>query len=214
LCDNCGGTGKIVRHKELVRHFELSFQTKFVGNGPIPEERLTNSVGDLVYSSEINDMLYPEAPPEAVPIDVWRAAVQVVEQSSKPENTTNFRPVSVRSESRPSLQVLELVRVPYTHVEYRYNNQLYTFYIYDVDDHEKFYSERYPARWDRIERLVRSISADLMTPADQTVPDPAVPPPPSPSTVQARGYRIPIEPSTYTPSNYRLNDDENESEEE
>ncbi|HEY3992169.1 MAG TPA: hypothetical protein VGM01_04725 [Ktedonobacteraceae bacterium] len=216
LCDNCGGTGKIVRHRDLVRHFDLSFQSQVVGNGVIPEERIQNASGDLVYSAEITELLYPEAPPESVPIDVWRAAVQVVEQASRPEET-GYRPKSAKSESRPSLQVLELVRVPYTRVEYRYNGQEYTFYIYDVEGKEKFYSDSYPARWDRIERLVKSISADLMTPAQPGVPaQPGTPSrpgtPANPASNQARGYRIPIEQSPYTPPPYTFPDDENEGE--
>jgi hypothetical protein len=204
LCDNCGGTGKIVRHRDLVRHFELSFQSQIVGNGAIPEARLQNASGDLVYSAEITEMLYPEAPPEAVPIDVWRAAVQVVEKASKPEEA-GYRPGSAKSESRPSLQVLELVRIPYTRVDYRYNNQDYTFYIYDVEGKEKFYAERFPARWDRIERLVRSISADLMAPAQYT-------PPANPASNQARGYRVPIEHNSYTPPSYSITEDDEENE--
>lgn len=204
LCDNCGGTGRIVRHRDLVRHFELSFQSQIVGNGAIPEERLQNATGDLVYSAEITELLYPEAPPEAVPIDVWRAAVQVVEKASKPEDATSYRPSSAKSESRASLQVLELVRIPYTRVDYRYNNQDYTFYIYDVEGKEKFYSERFPARWDRIERLVRSISADLMAPTQVTTP------PANPASNQARGYRVPIEHNSYTPPSYSITEEDEE----
>lgn len=208
LCDNCGGTGKIVRHRDLVRHFDLSLQAQIFGNGPIPQERIENATGDLVYSAEITELLYPEAPPESVPIDVWRTAVQVVEQASKPAES-GYRPKSSKSESRASLQVLELVRVPYTRVDYRYNNQDYTFYIYDVEEKEKFYAERYPARWDRIERLVKSISADLMTPAaPPQTPATPVAPPANPASNQSRGYRVPIEPSPYVPQSYNFPDDE------
>src|SRR5579875_1457582 len=206
LCANCGGTGKIVRHRDLVRHFELSFHEQIIGNGSIPDERLKHASGDLVYSTEVTEMLYPEAPPEAVPIDVWRAAVQAVEQASRNEEIS--RPSrSVRSESRPSLQVLELTRIPYTRVDYRYNNQDYTFYIYDVEGKEKFYAERFPARWDRIERLVRSITADLMTPVQSA-------PPTNPTSNQVRGYRVPIESTPYVSPAYSATDEEDEEEEE
>lgn len=210
LCDVCGGTGKIVRHRDLVRHFDLSFQSQIFGNGAIPETRLQDAAGDLVYSAEITEMLYPEAPPESVPIDVWRAAVQVVEQASRPEDAGSLKK-NAKSESRPTLQVLELVRIPYTRVDYRYNNQDYTFYIYDVEGKEKFYAERFPARWDRIERLVKSISADLMTPAQ---PQLSQTPPANPASSQARGYRVPIEPPPYTPPPSSFPDDENENESE
>ncbi|HEU5379638.1 MAG TPA: hypothetical protein VFV38_29800 [Ktedonobacteraceae bacterium] len=202
LCDKCGGTGKIVRHRDLVRHFEMSAQTQIVGNGVIPEARLQQVTGDLVYNAEITEMLYPEAPPEAVPIDVWRAAVQLVEKADKPEEDRK-RPNTLKSESRPSLQVLELVRIPYTRVDYRYNGQDYTFYVYDVENKEKFYAERFPARWDRIERLVKSITADLTTPV-QTAP------PANPMSNQARGYRVPIEHTPYVPPSYTVTEEEDE----
>lgn len=203
LCDKCGGTGKIVRHRDLVRHFEMDAQTQIVGNGAIPEERLRQVAGDLVYNAEITELLYPEAPPEAVPIDVWRAAVQIVEQANRPEKL-NSRPNTLKSESRPSLQVLELVRIPYTRVDYRYNSQDYTFYVYDVEGKEKFYAERFPARWDRIERLVKSISTDLMAPAQAA-------PPANPASNQARGYRVPIEHAPYVPPSYTVTEEDDEN---
>ncbi len=206
-CDNCGGTGKIVRHRDLVRHFEMDTQAQIIGNGAIPETRLKNITGDLVYNAELSEMLYPEAPPESVPIDVWRTAVQIVEKASLPEDITK-RANIVKSESRPSLQVLELVRIPYTRVDYRYNSQDFTFYIYDVADQEKFYAERYPARWDRIERLVKSITTDLKTPAQST---PSAATPANPASNQARGYRVPIEHTPYTPQSYNVTEeDEND----
>lgn len=206
ICDNCRGTGKIVRHRDLVRHFEMSTQEQIVGNGPIPEAHLKNVTGDLAYNAELTEMLYPEAPPESVPIDVWRAAVQLVEKGSQREESKN-RANIIKSESRPSLQVLELVRIPYTRVDYRYAGQDFTFYIYDVEEREKFYAERYPARWDRIERLVRSISADLMTPAQTQSAPPA-----NPASNQARGYRVPIEHTPYTPPPYTPTDDDDGAE--
>lgn len=205
-CDQCGGTGKIVRHRDLVRHFELTTQSQIVGNGAIPEARFKNITGDLAYNAELAEMLYPEAPPEAVPIDVWRAAVQLVEKASQPEESTRRANVA-KSESRPSLQVLELVRIPYTRVDYRYGSQDFTFYIYDVVGEEKFYAERYPARWDRIERLVKSITADLMAPTQ-----PVSAPPANPASNQTRGYRVPIEHTPYTPQSYSPPEDDEEEE--
>jgi hypothetical protein len=204
LCANCAGTGKIVRHRELVRHFESGFQSDILGNGPLPVELLRNATGDLVYSAEITEMLYPEAPPEGVPIDVWRSAVLLVEQASQ-LTEAGSQPKRGKSELRASLQVLELVRIPYTGVNYRYNNQDYVFHIYDIEGKEKFYADRYPARWDRIERLVRSISTDLMAPVQST-------PPANPASNQSRGYRVPIEQTPHAPSTYSFSEDDSENE--
>jgi hypothetical protein len=186
LCVNCGGTGKVVRHREIVRQFELRIQTKIVGESAIPPQRLERAVGDLVYSAEVTEDLHPEAAPNGVPLDVWHAAVELaqteVARANKPGND------NPQEQTRPSLQVLELVRIPYTKVDYRYSDQDYMFYIYDGEGQEKFYADRYPARWDRIERLVRAITTDLT----------AAPESAQPGNVPPHSYRVPVEKPPYS----------------
>ncbi len=196
LCIHCGGTGKVVRHYEIVRRFDLGVQTQIVGTNAIPEQRFTKATGDLVYNAEISEPLYADAPPEGVPMDVWRLAVQLTENTSQGKNAPGAASDTARAgnskvQTRPTLQVVELTRIPYTKVDYRYGDQDYTFYVYDVEGKEKFYADRYPARWDRIERLVRSITTDLMAPA-QGGPQAAT------ASDQVRGYRVPIETPPYT----------------
>jgi hypothetical protein len=181
-CTNCGGTGKIVRQRNILRSFDLGVRSQVVGSSSIPEQFLQRATGDLIYNAEVNETLYPEAPPEAVPLDVWRVAVQL----------TRDAVANPQAQSRATLQVLELVRIPYTKVDYRFADQDYTFYIYDVEGNEKFYADRFPARWDRVERLVRSITADLMAPAQQESTQA------NPASNQARGYRVPIEKPPYS----------------
>ncbi|MFL5626154.1 MAG: hypothetical protein ACJ788_11230 [Ktedonobacteraceae bacterium] len=192
FCTNCAGSGKVMRHREIVRRFDLRVQTRIVGNSPIPQRQLSTAGGELVYNAEVNETLYPDAPPERVPIDVWQASVALTEAESTNMGAdappAGSRPANSQESSRPTLQVLELVRIPYTRVDYRYGNQDYTFYAYDGAGQEKFYADRYPARWDRIERLVRAISNDLMTPAQSEKAPPANPTP---------SYRVPIEVPPY-----------------
>lgn len=180
LCSNCGGTGKLVRHREIVRRFDLRTQTRIVGACPIPQQQLFKADGHLIYNAEVNEMLYPEAPPESVPIDVWRTTVDLVNAESKSQEKPG-----VVTNTRATLQVIELVRIPYTRVQYRYSEQDYVLYIYDGEGNEKFYADRHPARWDRIERLVKAISNDLLAPTPKEA---------SPSSnTQKGGYRVPVE---------------------
>ncbi|MBV9615704.1 MAG: hypothetical protein JO031_09630, partial [Ktedonobacteraceae bacterium] len=158
-CVTCGRTGKIVRHREIVRRFDLRTQTRIIGETPIPVQQLLKANGDLIYNAEINETLYPEAPPEGVPMDVWRATVDMVQSESASPAKPGQDP---QSASRATLQVVELVRVPFTGVQYRYNDQEYLLYVYDGEGKEKFYADSYPARWDRVERLVKAISNDLL----------------------------------------------------
>jgi len=191
LCIHCGGTGKVVRHYEIVRRFDLGEQIRIVGANAIPEQRLTKASGDLVYNTEINEPLYPEAPPEGVPMDVWSAAVQLTQMADESPNATGAHAANPKSQTRASLQVLELVRIPYIKVDYRYGDLDYTFFTYDVEGKEKFYADRYPARWDRIERLVRFISTDLMAPSQESFES-------NGAGDQMRGYRVPIEKPPYS----------------
>ncbi len=196
LCVHCGGTGKVVRHYEIVRRFDLGVQTQLVGTHAIPEQRIAKATGDLIYSAEISEPPYEDAPPEGVPMDVWRLAVQTINNADASQNDPGAASGGVRAgnpkiQTRQSLQVLELVRIPYTKVDYRYGDQDYTFYIYDVEGKEKFYAERFPARWDRIERLVRFIGTDLMAPSQGNSESNA-------AGDQLRGYRVPIERPPYT----------------
>ncbi len=148
--------------------------------------------GDLVYNAEINEPLYADAPPEGVPTEVWHLAVQLSNTASEEQNDSGTRPTSSQgTQTRAGLQVMELVRIPYTKVAYRYADQDYSFYTYDVAGEEKFYADRYPARWDRIERLVRFITADLTTPIQAGSQS-------STNGDQIRGYRVPIEPYSIT----------------
>ncbi len=189
LCSYCGGTAKLVRHREIARSFNLRSQVRFVGEKPIPEQYLVRANGDLVYSAEINEPLFADAPPELVPTDVWQTVVDLVSSERK---TVDKPGVDQQTLARPTLQVIELVRIPYTSVNYRYADQDYQLYIYDNEGSEKFYAEHFPARWDRIERLVKAISTDLMSPTPSES---------SPSSSQhsySTGYRVPVEVPPYS----------------
>ncbi len=199
LCNSCTGTGKLVRHREIVRRFDLRTQTHIVGDDSIPLQQLQRANGDLTYSAEINDTLHPAVPPEGVPLDVWRETIDLVQSELQSQNKPGIDPQTL---SRPTLQVIELVRIPYTRVQYRLNNQEYVFYAYDAEGREKFYADRFPARWDRIERLVKAISTDLMTPAQKESSG-------QPGQNPGGSYRVPIEYPPYDIAEYDEDDPNN-----
>jgi hypothetical protein len=198
LCNNCGGTGKLVRHREIVRRFDLRSETRVIGETPVPTQQLLKANGELVYNAEVSEVLHPEAPPDEVPMDVWRATVELVRNESM---VTEKPGVDAQTFPRPTLQVVELVRMPLMKVQYHYGDQDYVFYVYDSEGREKFYADRYPARWDRVERLVKAITADLMAPIQRETP------PYNPSG----SYRVPVEVPPY---NITEEDDEHKGEKE
>ena len=185
FCTPCSGTGKVVRHREIARRFDLRTQTRIVGESPIAVQQLLKADGDLVYNAEINETLHPEAPPDGVPIDIWRTAVDLVRVEVEVADKPGIDPQTV---SRPTLQVIELVHIPYIKLQYRYGDEEYVLYIYDGEGKEKFYADHYPARWDRIERLVKAISQDLTAPVQREE---------APPSNAAGGYRVPIEMPPY-----------------
>lgn len=209
LCNHCNGTGRLVRHREIVRSFDLRSQDHILGDAPIPAQYLARASGELIFSDEVDETFHAAAPPEKVPGDIWkRVAELVITESHVPETPG----VDMQSRPRPTLQVMELVRIPYTTLQYRFADQEYEVSIYDTEGREKFYAERFPARWDRIERLFRAISNDLLmpnqpssSPSDESVQPPSTPmayqpqgdPKPA-SRNPANGYRIPIEVPPYS----------------
>jgi hypothetical protein len=164
LCSHCSGSGKLVRHREILRRFDQRSHTRIIGDCPIPEQHLLKANGEMVYNAEVNEALHPEAPPDAVPIDVWRLTVQLVQDETQNVEKPGVDP---QASSRPTLQVLELIRVPYTTVQYYYADQEYLLYVFDSEGKEKFYADHYPARWTSVERLVKAITADLVAPVQK-----------------------------------------------
>ncbi len=187
LCTHCAGTGKLTRHRELTRRFDLRTQARIIGESSIPQQQLAKAVGEMVYSAEVTEPLYPQAPPENVPMDVWGATVDLMKAESQ-QKPGNERPDGPLSSVLATLQVVELLRIPYTEVRYRYSDQDYILYIYDSEGCEKVYAEHFPARWDRVERLVRAISNDLLA---------ATPEEPSSNSSHTKGYRAPADTPPY-----------------
>lgn len=204
LCNGCNGTSKLVRHREIIRRFDLRNQTHFLGDCPIPPSQLLKANGDLIFSAEIDETFHAEAPPERVPIDIWRSAVELARVES---HVAEQPGIDTQSRPRPTLQVIELSRVPYISIEYRYADQNYLLYIYDGEGKEKFYADQYPARWDRVERLFRAISTDLTssdaseTAQSEPPPSPGLSPNQQPPSTGSRGsniYRVPVDTPPYS----------------
>jgi hypothetical protein len=209
LCNHCNGTGRLVRHREIVRCFDLRSQDHVLGECPIPAQYLARSSGELIFSDEIDETFHVAAPPEKVPGDIWKRVAELVTVASRVPETAG---IDMQSRPRPTLQVAELIRIPYTKLQYRFADQEYEVYIYDIEGREKFYAEHFPARWDRIERLFRAISTDLLMPnqpssplSDEPVQHTSTPmayqpqrDPKSAPRNSVSSYRIPVEVPPYS----------------
>jgi len=192
-----------------MRRFDLRSQDHVLGDCPIPAHDLARSSGELIFSDEVDETFHVAAPPEKVPGDIWRRVAELIMAASHVPETAG---VDMQSRPRPTLQVVELVRIPHTKLQYRFADQEYEVYIYDIEGREKFYAEHFPVRWDRIERLFRAISNDLLmpnqsssSPPDESIQHTSTPmvyqlqcdPKPAPRNL-ASGYRIPVEVPPYS----------------
>ncbi|GCE47469.1 hypothetical protein EI42_01006 [Thermosporothrix hazakensis] len=191
LCKNCNGTSKLVRHREIARRFDLRTRTEIIGQTDIPAQQLLKAGGDIVFNTEVNEPLYAAAPPDGVPAEVWSTVVNMVDSETRQGRERSG--TEPQLQARPTLQVIELARIPYTRVFYRFGDHDYVVYIYDSEGSEKFYAEQFPARWDNIGRLFKAITADLTTPV--TVPNP------DDSNRPTGGYRVPVEVPPEDPNN-------------
>ncbi len=153
-CPVCKGSGKVLRHREIVRRFDVRPLKQIVGETPIPPRTLSRAEGEVIATVDAPEVLEQATPPEGVPADVWRAAQEAAEVSRKP----------IAPDERPTLQVIEFLRVPVVRVAYLYGDEPYVFYAYGPEGQEKFYAETFPPRWKRVERFVRSVAQELMAP--------------------------------------------------
>ncbi len=154
-CPVCKGSGKVIRHREIVRRFDVRPTDRTVGQSPIPERILRRADGEVVATIETSEALERPTPPVGVPEPVWAAAQEVGRASRK----------NIAPDERATLQVIELQRIPVVKVSYGYGDEPFAFYAFGPEGKEKFYAETFPPRWKRLERFVRSLAQEVMPPS-------------------------------------------------
>jgi len=55
LCVHCGGTGKVARHYEIVRRFDLREQRQLVGTNVIPEQQINERRAKAIKMGEVTE---------------------------------------------------------------------------------------------------------------------------------------------------------------
>jgi hypothetical protein len=154
-CPVCKGSGKVIRHREIVRRFDVRPFTQTVGESPIPMQHLRRAEGEVIATIESSEALEKSTPPEGVSEQVWSMA-----QEAARANRQGIAP-----DERATLQVVEFLRVPVVKVVYSYGDEPYVFYAFGPQGKEKFYAEGFPPRWRRLERFVRSLAQEVIPPS-------------------------------------------------
>ena len=153
-CPVCKGSGKVIRHREIVRRFDVRPLTQTYGDNPIPMRFLRRAEGEVIATIETQEALEQATPPAGVPEPVWTLA----------QETARTGRQSIAPDERATLQVVELMRVPVVKVAYGYADEPFVFYAFGAEGKEKFYAETFPPRWKRVERFVRSIAQEIIPP--------------------------------------------------
>ena len=153
-CPVCKGSGKVIRHREIVRRFDVRPLTQTYGDNPIPMRFLRRAEGEVIATIETQEALEQATPLAGVPEPVWAMA----------QETARTGRQSIAPDERATLQVVELMRVPVVKVAYGYADEPFVFYAFGAEGKEKFYAETFPPRWKRVERFVRSIAQEIIPP--------------------------------------------------
>lgn len=154
-CPVCKGSGKVIRHREIVRRFEVRPLTQTLGESPIPMRVLRRAEGEVFATIETRAELERATPPAGVPEQVWTLAQEAARSGRQ----------SIAPDERASLQVVELMRVPVVKVVYGYADEPFVFYAFGPEGKERFYAETFPPRWKRVERFVRALAQEVVPPA-------------------------------------------------
>ena len=160
-CPACGGTGRVVRHTQVARHFDTHIHQRTLpyGNteaaGWVTHEMLRKVHAEDAWDGPTSAM--SAGAPESVPADVWAAAVAFARTPGEPQASSPAAPGERRVISRR----LRLSRVPVTRVEYTFAGKPFSFVAVGREGHEKFWAHEFPPRWSRVGRFLRALSHDL-----------------------------------------------------
>ena len=162
-CPACSGTGRVVRHAQVVRHFDTHIHQRTLPYGETQAAGwVTHEMLRKVHAEDAwdgpTDAMGSIGAPESVPADVWTAAVAFARTpGGEPQASSPAAP----SERRVISRRLRLSRVPVTRVEYTFAGKPFSFVAVGREGHEKFWAHEFPPRWSRVGRFLRALSRDL-----------------------------------------------------
>jgi hypothetical protein len=161
LCPACSGTGRVVRHTQVVRHFDTHIHQHTLPYGDsaaaswVTHEMLRKVHAEDAWDGPTSAMV--AGAPASVPADVWAAAIAFARTPGEPQESSPAAP----GDRRVIARRLRLSRVPVTRVEYTFAGKPFSFIAVGREGHEKFWAQEFPPRWSRVERFLRALSRDL-----------------------------------------------------
>jgi hypothetical protein len=176
-CKRCGATGRVVRHRELVRRFDTRIIERVVPPaGPevagwLSRHSLKRLSGETAWEG-VAESVQPAIIPQNVPPSVWAVACELAQAQAR--LLPGDQPAD-QGERRVLSRQIRLLRVPFTRVEYTFAGQPLEFAAVGRPSSERFWAQTFPARWTRMGRFLRAVMRDLATERPERPPNEARP---------------------------------------
>jgi hypothetical protein len=162
-CSACSGTGRVVRHKQVLRRFDTRIIHRTLPyDQPAPAhwvtpEMLKKAAGEDAWEGPLDALLASR--PEEVPEEVWSAAAAFARTPGEPQASSPAAPDERRVISRR----LRVSRVPLARVEYAFAGKPFSFVAVGRTGVEKFWAQEFPPRWSRVGRFLKALTRDLQS---------------------------------------------------
>lgn len=171
-CRSCGGSGRVVRYREIARRFDTRRSTRIVPPADtaigkhlsaVSASALRRAPGDEIWEGDVESL--SSSTPEHVPADVWHAAQELARAHfAQPEPNaagTSAAKDEPKGERRVIGRRASLTRVPLTLVEYTFATHPYAFLAVGRAGSERFWADTFPPRWSRVHRFLKALARDL-----------------------------------------------------
>ena len=170
VCVSCAGTGRNVRYREVVRRFDTRISERMLPlDDPaeatwLSDDMLRRARGEPTWAGDPASI--GGATPLGVPPHVWAAALDFVRGDGRalasPEVRANGTGRGPGEDSRHATsRQLYLTRVPVVRVEYSFSGKAFAFVAVGAPGSERFWSQDFPPRWNRVGRFFKALSRDL-----------------------------------------------------
>ncbi|HEX8036344.1 MAG TPA: hypothetical protein VF510_20970 [Ktedonobacterales bacterium] len=178
-CRACGGSGKVVRHRQLVRQFDTRLSERVLPLDDeamaqhLNEEMVRKGVGELVWEGSLESI--PSMPVASVPEAIWASALAFAHDQQQALTTaaSTGDGTSAEGERRVISRRMTLSRVPLIRMEYDFAGHAFSVVAVGRSGSERFWAQSFPPRWSRIGRFLKALSRDLQgesLPRRPTVP--------------------------------------------
>lgn len=166
-CRACGGSGKVLRHRQLVRRFDTRLSERVlplddVGMAEhLTEEMVRKGVGEQVWEGSLDSL--PATPPAGVSATIWASALSFAhdQQQALTTATSTADATPAEGERRVISRRMALSRIPLTRVEYTFAEHQFSLVAVGRSGSERFWAQSFPPRWSRVGRFLKALTRDL-----------------------------------------------------